>query len=354
MPSARTRRGGDDRLQLADRGRAVHPRGAEGDVARPVRQGPVDPVRPGLQPQRKQSRSGIDSRRPGRRPRPRAAVTAGRHGPCRGAGGGTGWSGRRRRRTRRPRRPRRHAAAQVPAGEPGLAGVLAVDCPGPQGGRRDATFAGLTDGVGEQQLGLVGLGAARDGPAGQPARAPASAAPGQLGPAAPPSSAVTCAAAGLVGSRGSPPPRGPCPAACRGRRPVGPLDREPAELSVAHGQRQCVDRGLQQAGVVGEGQQGAAAALDVQGELAVDEHDQGAGLAARPVAGVLAGAARSARAGRRRTGWPGRSRRAPARGRSGALARGSSSARSSAAAIARSRSTAPGSANCAAPRPSTK
>ncbi len=66
--------------------------------------------------------------------------------------------------------------------------------------------------------------------------------------------------------------------------PVGLLDRQPAERAAADGGRQRLDRRAQQLGVVGPGEQGAPAALDVEGELAVDEDDQGAGLASRPVA----------------------------------------------------------------------
>ena len=47
--------------------------------------------------------------------------------------------------------------------------------------------------------------------------------------------------------------------------------------------------GAEPVGVVGPGEQGPAAALDVEGQLAVDQDHQGAGLAARAVAAVARG-----------------------------------------------------------------
>ena len=69
--------------------------------------------------------------------------------------------------------------------------------------------------------------------------------------------------------------------AVRRRRP---LDDELAQCTTSRGIGQSADGGRDQpVGVVAPGQQGASAALDVQGEVAVHEHDQGAGLASRAV-----------------------------------------------------------------------
>ena len=65
--------------------------------------------------------------------------------------------------------------------------------------------------------------------------------------------------------------------------------------------------------VVGEGQQRAATPLDVEHQLAVDQHDQRAGLAAGAVAGGLAPALGPG-AARHRRGSPGRRRPAPPSG----------------------------------------
>ena len=94
---------------------------------------------------------------------------------------------------------------------------------------------------------------------------------------------------------------------------VGLLDGQPARARRGGPRRPARGRRAR-AGitcqVVGPGEQGLAAALDVEGERAVDEHHHGAGLAAGPVAGDLrlpsASRAGRARAGRRRRGWRGR------------------------------------------------
>ena len=221
----------------------------------------------------------------------------------------------------------------------------------------DAPVAGLTDEVGEQQPGLVGLGAAL-------ARQPGSllgggvAAPGRpvVGPAA---LSVVCGHLRSLSPRGvawkpasssarpSGESRTPAPSArSTVRRPSWPSRTASDSASTA---------GCSRCRVVGPGEQGAPAALDVEDQPSVDQHDEGAGLAARACGRRPRRRLGTATAPRRRTGWPGRSPRAPARAATRrALARGSSSARSRAAPTARSRSTAPGSANCAAPRPSTK
>ena len=116
-----------------------------------------------------------------------------------------------------------------------------------------------------------------------------------------------------------------------------------AEGAVADGEGEGVDGGSEDGRVVGIGQQRPAAPLDVQDEVAVDQHDHGAGLAAGPVAS------------RTSPGRSGQGRAAPY-GLAGSAAAstwvsgGSTAARSS----ARIRSTAPGSANWAPPSPSTK
>ena len=96
------------------------------------------------------------------------------------------------------------------------------------------------------------------------------------------------------------------------RRSAGPA--RPARTAVGRARRIA---GGERVGVVGEGEQGPAAALDVQRQLAVDQHHERAGLAAGPVArrGCRRRSAGRARAARRRRGWPGRSR--PARRRAG-------------------------------------
>src|SRR4029450_8342821 len=151
---------------------------------------------------------------------------------------------------------------------------------------------------------------------------------------------------------------------------VGLLDRQPAQGAVADGQGGGVGRPPQPLLVVGEGEQGPAAALHVQDQVAVDQDHHRPGLAARPVPGPLAGAAGGgpARPGR---GGPGaRSRCAsrvlPAAVRSGQARAAPYGLAGSAAAStwvwgedggsvrARRRSTAPGTANWAPPRPSTK
>ena len=129
--------------------------------------------------------------------------------------------------------------------------------------------------------------------------------------------------------------------------PSAPSRTASASASTAGGRHAVVAR---------ERQQRLAAALDVEHERAVDEHDQRSGLARRLVAAL--GLALAARAGQRRTGWPGRWRRARPRGpRRGAGAAGWCAASHPpgtgvshsgvslaglAAASARMRSTAPG------------
>ena len=68
---------------------------------------------------------------------------------------------------------------------------------------------------------------------------------------------------------------------------VGPFDGEPAEMTVAHREGQRVDRELERPGIVGEGQQGAPAALDVDGQVAVDEHHQSPALRPGRCPGLL-------------------------------------------------------------------
>ena len=94
---------------------------------------------------------------------------------------------------------------------------------------------------------------------------------------------------------------------------VGALDREPAEAALADGEGQGVGGGLERGRVLGPGQQSAAAALDVERQRAVDEHDQRAGLPARavPAAAVAGRPGAPATAARRRTAAPGRPRPAP-------------------------------------------
>ena len=184
-----------------------------------------------------------------------------------------------------------------------------------------------------------------DGPSRTPQ--PSSSCHSRTTPAA---TRVSRAGAGRAGWRGSR-PRSARRAAARSapprRRPARPTARPSAPAWTASASA-CAGRG-QRLRVVGEGQQGAAAALDVEDQVAVDQHDQRARLAAGPVAGRRRGSpspvstTRPARAAPRRTGWPGRWRPAPARG--GRRWPSASSA------SARSRSTAPGTANWAAPRP---
>jgi hypothetical protein len=64
---------------------------------------------------------------------------------------------------------------------------------------------------------------------------------------------------------------------------VGLLDGEPPEGALADGQGEGVSGALERLRLVGPGQQRLASTLDVEDELAVDEHDQGAGLASRLV-----------------------------------------------------------------------
>src|SRR5690606_21946267 len=67
------------------------------------------------------------------------------------------------------------------------------------------------------------------------------------------------------------------------RLAVGPFDRQLAEVTVAYREGERVDRRLQGVLVVGPGQQGAATTLDVQDELAVEQHHERARLAAGAV-----------------------------------------------------------------------
>ena len=84
--------------------------------------------------------------------------------------------------------------------------------------------------------------------------------------------------------------------------------------------------------VLGPGEQGAPAALDVQHQAAVDEHDQGAGLAARACGRrPRRRRGRPRQRGAERVGRVGGREHQGARRRRAPLARGSSSARSSAA-----------------------
>ncbi len=105
-------------------------------------------------------------------------------------------------------------------------------------------------------------------------------------------------------------------------RAVGLLHREASEHAAAYGGGERRGRGSQHVGLVGPGEQRAAAALDVEHERAVDEHHQRARLAAGPVPARDLAGLRGPAAAPRRTGWPGRSRRArappaAARGRGG-------------------------------------
>ena len=154
-------------------------------------------------------------------------------------------------------------------------------------------------------------------------------------------------AAAPSGSRRSRPPGAPRAA---GSAPA-PSSCSPSAFSTVSRPRRAAPGGLgerrggrrEQVGVVGPGEQGAAAALDVQGQRAVDQHDQRAGLAARAVAAALGRRRRPpgpATAAPRRRGWPGRWR--PARPRS-AWRRSATSEK------VRSRSMAPAVPNCAAP-----
>ena len=128
--------------------------------------------------------------------------------------------------------------------------------------------------------------------------------------------------------------------------PSARLDRQPAERArrgTARRERVGGAAGCA-VGVVGERQQRAAAALDVDDQLAVDQHHEGAGLAARPVADAVA--ARRATAARRRRGWRGRSRPAP---RTASRRAGRRPRSSGAQPVDGARP-----ANCAAPSPATK
>ena len=119
---------------------------------------------------------------------------------------------------------------------------------------------------------------------------------------------VTPGSAALAGWRGTRPPPAPRPVDGRAASTslaVGAFDGEPAERALPDGQGQRVGRGLQQLGLVGPGQQGPAAALDVQRQFAVDEHHQRAGLAAGLVPG------RAPASARRATGPAGQARAAP-------------------------------------------
>src|SRR5215204_5363772 len=72
---------------------------------------------------------------------------------------------------------------------------------------------------------------------------------------------------------------------------VGLLDRQPAEGAVAGGQGEGVSRPGQPVRVVGEGEQGPAAPLHVQDQVAVDQDHHRSGLAPGSVAGPLTSAA---------------------------------------------------------------
>ena len=94
------------------------------------------------------------------------------------------------------------------------------------------------------------------------------------------------------------------------RAAVGLLDGEPAERALTHGQGEGVGGGLEARRVVGPRQQGLAASLDVEDEVAVDEDDERPGLAARLVP-LAAGAARSVSSAPSATGRSGQGSAAP-------------------------------------------
>ncbi len=76
-----------------------------------------------------------------------------------------------------------------------------------------------------------------------------------------------------------------------GPLPVGAFHGQPPERAAADGRGQRVCAGRQPLGIVGPGQQGPAAALDVKHQRSVHEYDKRTRLAARPVRGDrLAGA----------------------------------------------------------------
>ena len=71
---------------------------------------------------------------------------------------------------------------------------------------------------------------------------------------------------------------------------VGLLDGDASEAAATHGIREGSGGRPQQGRVLGRGEQGLAAALDVEHQLAVDEHDDRPGLAPGLVAAPLVGA----------------------------------------------------------------
>ena len=94
------------------------------------------------------------------------------------------------------------------------------------------------------------------------------------------------AVAGRAGSGGTRPARGRRPAGSRPPPSRRPFHRRLAQRTLAHRERQRVDRGLHHVGVLAPRQQRLAASFDVQHQLAVHQHDQCSGLAARPVPGA--------------------------------------------------------------------
>ena len=123
------------------------------------------------------------------------------------------------------------------------------------------------------------------------------------------SAEVSKEAPGLSGPQPESPGRRPEPGLLEGLRqrrvtagpfPVGAFHGQPPERAVPDGAGQRNRAEGQPPGIVGPGQQGTAAALDVQDQRSVHEHDQRAGLAAGPVRGSrLAAALGPALRGRR-------------------------------------------------------